>query len=901
MAGNPISRSTLFWTETHPPVSLPKYFQGRTVTGTVEASPARTFRDVVDRLQIASTIPFTRAAFFALDKTSRDEAKQVPFFTPATFTESPSKRRYEFAQTCNLIFLDIDPEKDKQDGKWVETGRFPAAPFVRNPQALHQALAGFNFAAHTTASSTPQKPRMRLVVEALGIPLSHYPAAVQTVAGLLGLPSVTTESKVAVQPMFLPTLFQDSDVQTEDPMIAHCLDGRAFTVQDIKSGVHTTDGVNGSNGATNGKHLNGHAFNGADASDQIFFLRAPVPEATLDVVREALEKIDPDCSYHEWIDIASALRHQFTPHHGEEAYSLFDQWSARGGKYVDGKETRAKWDSLRASPVGRMPITIRSLLRTAAAQGWNDSKVKDQSFSNVVEWMGTVSSITALMEQGVQKIIAAPQLSATQEGMLVDQLKVHARERFQYRVTASDIRADIKRIRQEVKARERSEDKLIAPPWAKGVLYVSAAQELFRHHTGEKYKAEPFNAVYARHLLPTPQQLQEQGITATPANLSKPFVSPADYALNHLKIPTVYDYAYDPSRPSDIWFVHQGRKYVNTYSPTYPELDAIRAADAGALFQNHLTNLVAEPEYRAVLTDFCAFQVQFPGVKCRWAVLIQGVDGAGKTYFAEAMKAVLGSEHVKLINGDSVKSGFNEWAFGCQFVVLEEVRVVGTNKHEVMNALKPLITNDEVTVNEKFRNARKIKNISNYMMFSNHHDALSLTPGDRRYFVVKSAMQNTTQVLALGEHYFPPLFENLRMHPGALRSYLMDWDISPAFRADGHAPRTKYTNEMITDSASELTATIRQMLLDGDNPLVQYDVVSSKALKDMFLMEAGTRQPSMQAVSSVLREEGYHQVGRHLFGEERHYLWARGGVERACEIAGERFAKGLKNLGMEML
>lgn len=878
-------------------MSLPKYFQGRSVTGPVEASTARTFRDVVERFRIASTLPLTRSAFLALPKEQRDTAKAVPFFTPARFTSSPCKRRSEFADACNLIFLDIDPEKEKLDGRWVETGRYPAAPFVREGgKALHDALHGLNFFAHVTASSIPEKPRMRLVVEAEAIPPHLYPDAVRTIALRLGLPNVTTESLVAVQPMFLPVLFQDSDVQTDDPAITHSFDGRAFTVEDITVHGDSHRPLNG----TNGKHLNGHKFSPAEASDQLFFLKAPVPEITLAIAREALEKLDPDCSYHEWLDVASALKHQFSPRQAEEAYELFDEWSERGTKYAGPAETRAKWNSFQPTPVGRMPITIRTLLRRAAEHGWNDSKVKDQGFNNILQWMEDVLTITDLMEQGVQRIIAAPCLSATQEGMLIAQLRVQAKERFNFPAVISDIRADIKRLRAEARAQERSTEKVKEPTWAKGVLYVSATQQFFRHHTGERLKPESFNAIYGRHLLPTPEQLKEQGLQPTPANMSRPIVMPADYALNHLKIPTVYDYAYDPSQPNEVWFVDRGKKYVNTYSPTYPELDQQRAAEAGALFQRHLANLVREPEYAAILTDFCAFLAQFPGTKIRWTPLLQGVDGSGKTYFAEAMKAVLGADHVKLVNGDSVKSGFNEWAFGYQFVVLEEVRVVGTNKHEIMNALKPLITNDEIAVNEKFRNSRNVKNISNYMMFSNHHDALSLTQGDRRYFVVKSAMQDRRQVLALGDTYFVQLFEHIRLHPGALRAYLLAHNISPEFRADGHAPRTKYADEMIVDSASDATQSIRQMLLDGDHPLVQYDIVSSKALHDMFLMETSVKRPSMQTVSSILREEGYQQVGRHLVGDERHYLWARSGVEQVVETASERLAKGLKNLCMEV-
>jgi len=850
------------------------------VHGPVKASAARTFREVVDTFRICPTLGITRAAFLAMDKKQRNEIKQVPFFVAACFKTSPSKRVYANATTCNLIFIDIDEMAD---------GRCPAAPFVSNPDSLYSALEGFNFAAHTTASSTPEKPRMRIVIEANNLTLSSYPKAVGTVAAMLGLPKLTTESKVSVQPMFLPTMFSDSG-DDDHPLIAHRFDGKAFNFTDISDSFSADFETETKAPVDMG-------------SDALFFLRAPVPEITLGIAKEALSHIDADCSYYEWLEVAAALRHQFSPHKAEEAFTLFDEWSSEGTKYGTDEETRAKWDSLRPTPVGRVPVTIRSLLRQAVAGGWDDKRVKETCFNKLVNWMEEVGTITELMEKGVQKILATPLLSAVQEDVLVHQLCTHAKKRFAYTISATAIRKDIARVKTEIKSQEKPAEKMREPLWAKGVCYISAAQEFYRHRTGEKYKPESLNATYSRWLLPTEDALKEAGIPVTPATLSKPIVAPADYALNHLKIAAVYDYAYDPSQPTDMFFINRGRKYVNTYSPTYPELDVKNAEAAGALFQRHLSSLIAEPEYRKVLTDFLAFMVQFPGRKIRWAVLIQSVEGAGKTFIAEVMKAVLGNEHVKTIDGTAIKSGWNDWAFGHQLVVLEEVRVTGTNRHEIMNALKPLITNDDISLNERFRNNRQTPNISNYMMFSNHHDALAITPGDRRYFVIKSPLQHKSQVLALGENYFPPLYAMLRNQPGAMRSWLADWEISSEFRADGHAPRTKYVQDLINDTAGDLTAAIRRLLTEGDYPLIQYDIVSAKTLQDVLHIEEGLTRATAQNIAQVLREEGFCQLGRHLFGTERHYLWARSGVNEhtAADLAADRFKRNLKNLCMDLI
>lgn len=866
----------------------PRYFQGNSVHSLVKASAARTFKEVIETLQICPVLGVTHSAFLALDKKQRNEIKQVPFFVAATFRDDPSKRVYEKATACNLIFLDIDETKD---------GKCPAAPFYNDPETLYEALGDLNFAAYVTASSTQEKPRMRVVVDAESIPISRYPAAVATIAKMLGLSQLTTESKVAVQPMFLPTQFRDS-TDDDHPLIAKRWENKTFTVSQIDSEIgdyHTSTGTK--------KGSAGGGFTADILIDALAFLRAPVPEISLAVAKEALHTIDPDCPYYDWLECAAALKHQFSPNKSEEAFNLFDKWSQEGTKYGGEEETQAKWDSLRPTPIGRVPVTIRSLLRQAVAAGWDDKKVKESCFTSLIRWMEEVSSITDLMEKGVCKIIATPLLSAIQEDILIHNLCTNAKKRFAYTVTTTAVRKDINRHKAEIKSQEKPVEKLREPVWAKGVCYIALTQDFYRHRTGERYKSEAFNNVYSRQLLPTEYSLKEAGLPVTPATLSKPIVEPSDFVLNHLKIATVYDYAYDPSQPTEVFFVNGGRKYVNTYSPSYPELENKRADKAGQLLQSHLVNLIAEPEHRQTLVDFMAYHVQFPGRKIRWGVFIQSTEGAGKTFLAKAMKVVLGSQHVKVISGESIKKGWNEWAFGRQLIVLEEVRVAGANRFEIMNTLKQLVTNDEIDISQRNCDSKERENIVNYLLFSNHHDALALTPGDRRYFVLKSPLQYKAQVLALGEDYFVPLFAMLRDFPGALRAYLMDWEISPDFRPDGHAPRTKYVQDLINDSASDLTAAIRRLLLEGDYPLIQYDIVSAKQLMDVLQLTEGITRVTAQQIAQTLRDEGFRQLGRTMFSGERHYIWARNGVPdvNVFDTAEKRMKRNAKNLCMELI
>ncbi|GAH30468.1 unnamed protein product, partial [marine sediment metagenome] len=79
---------------------------------------------------------------------------------------------------------------------------------------------------------------------------------------------------------------------------------------------------------------------------------------------------------------------------------------------------------------------------------------------------------------------------------------------------------------------------------------------------------------------------------------------------------------------------------------------------------------------------------------------------------------------------------WNGWQKGIQLAVIEEIMTVG--RLDVMNRLKPVITDDTLRIEEKYGCAYTIENRMNLICFTNHSDALKLENGDRRWFVVSS-------------------------------------------------------------------------------------------------------------------------------------------------------------------
>lgn len=329
------------------------FFVSNDISGkTMLAHPAKDFAGFV-RSQTTNlpVLPITFDVYHALPKAGQSEFKvRLPSFTPCTFPKSPWRkgRTKQNAGPCNLVILDVDDSGD--------------AARLEQPGALSELLEGLNWFAYRTVSHTPEKPRMRLMVEARQIQPARYADAVRTVATRLRLKTLTPESLIPCQPMFVPCLLEGQDMDWDDPTIATSFDGRAFKESAIAEG-HTF-----------GSDESPAALQSGDAEDTggLEFLKSPDPTATLEVVESALGYISPDILYPEWRVIGCAIAHQFQ-NDPDAGFSLFDKWSSKGTSY-DEAAALTLWEGIDPSPKDRVPATIASLFMAAKKAGWSDPR-----------------------------------------------------------------------------------------------------------------------------------------------------------------------------------------------------------------------------------------------------------------------------------------------------------------------------------------------------------------------------------------------------------------------------------------------------------------------------------------------------------------------------------------------
>lgn len=318
-------------------------------------------------------------------------------------------------------------------------------------------------------------------------------------------------------------------------------------------------------------------------------------------------------------------------------------------------------------------------------------------------------------------------------------------------------------------------------------VYVAHEHKFYSRSKRESFKPEAFNSLLA---------LENTMVNGKPKK-------PADFALGVVGVPKVAFAMYAPAFGE--FFTYKGSTCFNTYKEGFVPATASTWSD---IYQKHVELLF--PNDHKVITQWMAYVVRNAGRKVLWSPLLKGIEGDGKTAIGNMIIAALGQENAHQIDMDSIRSSFNAWAEGACFGIIEEVRVSGQNRHMVMDKLKPLITNTEISITRKGQNPFTALNTMNYLLLTNHEDALALSETDRRYGVFFTQFESREQLPSVKDHY-EPLWDAIRTRPDAIRGWLMSIDLSD-FDPNKAPETTEAKRKMMVNSRSEATALLAEVL-----------------------------------------------------------------------------------------
>jgi len=336
----------------------------------------------------------------------------------------------------------------------------------------------------------------------------------------------------------------------------------------------------------------------------------------------------------------------------------------------------------------------------------------------------------------------------------------------------------------------------------KGCTYISSSHSVLTP-TGDILAPDRFKAKYGGYVFSLDSMGKKDTTNAfTAFTESQAFFFPkADTA------------AFRPERtPLELFDDGGGRIMVNSYVP----VNIITGEGSPDRFVNHVEKLLPSGRDADIIFNYLAASVQCIGVKFQWAPLIQGVEGNGKTMFFRIMSHVLGRRYVALPNPMQLAERFNGWVENRLFAFIDEIKVP-MHRSEILEALKPLVTNETIPIERKGRDQYEGDNRANLMLATNYRDAIPVTADSRRYAIFFSAQQTKTDIQAAGwnEQYFQDLYSWFRDGGyEAVAKFLTTRSLpcdntNPALL--GAAPRTSSTDNAIAYTRG----TVEQEILEA--------------------------------------------------------------------------------------
>lgn len=343
-------------------------------------------------------------------------------------------------------------------------------------------------------------------------------------------------------------------------------------------------------------------------------------------------------------------------------------------------------------------------------------------------------------------------------------------------------------------------------------------------------------------MLPTGEMLGPEGFNAAmPAGLyavsEKKVVDKAWQAFigsQFMRWPRVSDIGFRPDLPSLCIYEEDGLTMVNSFVPH--RLQAVQGDVS--MFLQHLGKLIPDHRDREVLLAWMAAVAQYPGRKFRWAPVLQGCEGNGKGVLTGIMQHVVGRRYTHAAQASDLANKFNGWLVGKLLVIVNEADF-GRDR-EVIDAVKPMITDDDVAVQGKGKDQETARNFANFILTTNHVGAIGQAVKGRRYSVFVTAQQTEEDMLSQGMNgqYFANLTDWLRKEQGyeKVARFLLEYPIADEFNPATtclNAPRTSSYGVTLDAAKGSVEQLIEEAIKEGRKGF-RVPFVCGKALADLL-------------------------------------------------------------------
>lgn len=295
-----------------------------------------------------------------------------------------------------------------------------------------------------------------------------------------------------------------------------------------------------------------------------------------------------------------------------------------------------------------------------------------------------------------------------------------------------------------------------------------------------------------------------------------------------------------------------------------------------------------------------AYPLQNPGAKLNTAVIMFGAkQGTGKSLVGVSMEYIYGDNFQSIMQRD-LTSMFNDWAMGKQFVMGDDI-TAHKNAGEA-DIVKKMITQHEISVNQKFLKPFKIADNVNFFFTTNRPNAFTLENEDRRYFVIEVKRGPMETDFYMDYDFW------LKNEGGAANifHYLLNYDLSD-FNPQGAARMNQAKIDMINSCKSGLAEWVTMLYEQPDNMLmfgnvkIERDLFSGRELLYLYDPEGKTNTSvgmfgnqlyysGIKKVNKGAKVQMYGHKDEYYYAVRNHEKWAVAPIEQIKEhIKGNKF------------
>ena len=155
-------------------------------------------------------------------------------------------------------------------------------------------------------------------------------------------------------------------------------------------------------------------------------------------------------------------------------------------------------------------------------------------------------------------------------------------------------------------------------------------------------------------------------------------------------------------------------------------------------FLTHVREIIANgnDELYNYMLNWISFILQNPAKKTKTVLVLTGEQGTGKNTFTDIICDLMKRYSVRnLTDFCELVGKFNPVVENNKLIICNEMSSTDSNLRLNFNALKSLITDDQIRVGDKFQPKRTVQNVVNLIVLSNFFDPVKVEGGDRRYCV----------------------------------------------------------------------------------------------------------------------------------------------------------------------